>query len=161
MHLFLDIDGVLNCERDWRVPYSINSNCLNVFAKLIKELEKRERVEVVLISTWRAGLGDGKGNLNPVDKLMKELKILGIMVEGCTPMSDKGRQAEVEFYIRRNKIRNYIILDDDSSLYSDIDAVRLYVVDHKTGLQEADIKKITKCFRKQVCLNSVFKRFWH
>ena len=58
--------------------------------------------------------------------------------------SGKSRQDEIEYYIRRNGINDYIILDDDKSLYTDISKVNIYVTDYLMGLTDKDIKKVLK-----------------
>ena len=52
MYYFLDVDGVLNKESDWRIPFSINEDCLNNFATLIKA---DKDPHIILSSTWRVG----------------------------------------------------------------------------------------------------------
>lgn len=52
MYYFLDVDGVLNKERDWRKPFTVNSVCVNNLKKL---LCTDKDTHVVLSSTWRQG----------------------------------------------------------------------------------------------------------
>lgn len=57
MTIFFDVDGVLNCEADWQRPFTINKRCVRAFAHIVEKLQKRELVQLVIISTWRAGIG--------------------------------------------------------------------------------------------------------
>ena len=42
-YIFLDIDGVLNRERDWkRGLYSLNAECVNFFLAYLEKLKIRE-----------------------------------------------------------------------------------------------------------------------
>ncbi len=124
-YIFLDIDGVLNRERDWkRGLYSLNAECVNFF---LAYLEKLKNPRVVLISTWRNGDG------------IKELELY-FSIYDRTPNSDNGRQSEIEYYIRRNEVKEYIIIDDDASLYYAPEKVKIYIPDYKTGLTQKDIK---------------------
>lgn len=128
-YIFLDIDGVLNKESDWKKGlYYINKECLNNF---LIYLNKIKNYKVVLISTWRNGDG--------IKVLEKYFPIYD-----KTPNSNKDRQAEVEYYIKRNNITKYIIIDDDVSLYHTPERVNIYIPDYKTGLTMNDIKKLLK-----------------
>jgi hypothetical protein len=63
--------------------------------------------------------------------------------------SGKSRQDEIEYYIRRNGINDYIILDDDKSLYTDISKVNIYITDYLTGLTDKDTKKVLKQVKRR------------
>lgn len=145
MHIFLDIDGVLNCKSDWRNPYTINPKCLDTFVKLIKQLED---VKIILTSTWRVGFSLTGNHSGQIKSLMSNLAANGITISGYTPVTDKGRQAEIEYYIRRNNVREYIVLDDDETLFSNPEKINLYLTDYRTGLQDKDIKIIIKQIKR-------------
>lgn len=38
--VFLDVDGVLNRESDWRTAFALNEECVAAFKELIAELQK-------------------------------------------------------------------------------------------------------------------------
>lgn len=148
MTIFLDIDGVLNKQSDWIKPFTINQACLNVFIQLVKELKKRyKEVDIVLTSTWRNSLAKNSNNelvsgkTNILDETFKKN---GLSIYGTTPVSNKTRQEEIEYYIRRNNITHFITIDDDLSLFTNPIAVNLYLTDYTTGLTSKDIKKILK-----------------
>lgn len=128
MYYFLDVDGVLNKESDWKKPYTVNPSCLENFKKL---LSHDKNPIVILSSTWRS---------NP------ETITPYISIAGTTPNTSgrKTRQEEIEYYIKRNNVLDYLILDDDSTLFPDIKNLRIYITDYKTGLTDADVKKIVK-----------------
>ena len=42
MFYFLDVDGVLNRESDWRIPFTVNEECLKNFVMLGKSLNISE-----------------------------------------------------------------------------------------------------------------------
>lgn len=128
MVYFLDVDGVLNKEADWRKPYTINSTCLENFKKL---LSHDKQPTIVLSSTWRA-------NLDIIAQYIK--------VDDVTPNTSgrKTRQEEIEYYIRRNDIKKYLVLDDDSTLFPNKERLNIYFTDHKNGLTDDDVKKIIK-----------------
>jgi len=128
MVYFLDVDGVLNKEADWRKPYTINAACLENFKKL---LSHDKQPTIVLSSTWRA-------NLDIIAQYIK--------VDDVTPNTSgrKTRQEEIEYYIRRNDIKKYLVLDDDSTLFPNKERLNIYFTDHKNGLTNDDVKKIIK-----------------
>ncbi len=141
MHIFLDIDGVLNMESEWRVPYHLNNSCISVLNLLIESA--KEDVHIVLSSTWRAGFDKVNGHNPQITNLMNRLSPL-VKSYDKTPQTDKGRQAEIEYYIRRNAVEKYIVLDDDISLFQNPRKIYLYITNSKTGLTERDLKKLKK-----------------
>lgn len=48
------------------------------------------------------------------------------------------------FYIKRNNVKKYIILDDDKSLFPCPDNVNLYCPNYLTGLTKKNLKNIKK-----------------
>ena len=74
-----------------------------------------------------------------VKKLLDEFQDKHIEILGRT--KDLGdRQKEIEDYVNSRGVSEYIILDDDKSLYNGIK--NLYVVNEKTGLTDKDVKAI-------------------
>ena len=145
MHIFLDVDGVLNTEVEWKMSYHLNFNCISVLNSFI-ELCK-EDVYVVLSSTWRAGFDVKNGHTPQIQNLINRINP---RVKGFdkTPQSDKGRQAEIEYYIRRNGVGKYIVLDDDVSLFEKPGNLNLYVTNAETGLTDKDLKILQRRFLK-------------
>ena len=76
MYIFLDVDGVLNTEEDWkRRIYSLNAKCIEAFGKLILMINNPK---IVLSSSWRNGIAwDGTTAIH-IEDLMKVLKPYGI-----------------------------------------------------------------------------------
>ena len=144
-YIFFDIDGVLNKESDWHVHhFSINDECFNVFKKIIDSLTDIYKTEPKLItcSTWRAGFNNRNENGNTSSLLETKFKENGLTIDGATPISNKTRQAEIEYYMRRNNVTSYIVIDDDESLDDRPSEINLYVPDYKKGLVKQDINKI-------------------
>lgn len=145
MTIFFDVDGVLNCKADWRNPFSINDSCLRVFAKLVHRLEKKGQVNLVLASTWRVGISEDGNDSPQIQNLKGKLFQYGLSISGTTPNTTmKSREEEISYYARRHDVENYIILDDDGSLYLHPGEIPLYVTDYRTGLTEKDIRPILK-----------------
>ena len=144
-YLFFDVDGVLNREADWVNKFALHAPCVKAFGKLCSTIAgKYGEVTPVLISTWRAGIGTNGRNSPQVDALKSALASVGVSVTDSTPVSNKGRQAEVNYYLRRHSAGRYVVIDDDPSLFDDPGSINLYVTNYKTGLVENDIVKIIK-----------------
>ena len=143
LYVFLDVDGVLNKKSDWVNKFYIRDDCVQVLSDLFESINNQWIPYVILCSTWRAGAG--VNNEAPQYTALKESLIqYGIRIYDTTPLSNKGRQAEIEYYIRRNNVDDYIVIDDDPSLFEFPDRIKLYTPDYKTGLIDSDIKKIVK-----------------
>lgn len=136
MLLFFDIDGVLNRESDWKRPFTLNPGCVEAFCDMVRQLANKEEVQLVSVSTWRRGTSD--------DIVAEAFARYGLAVSGKTPVSDKGRQAEVEYYLRRHPNNRYLIIDDDLSLYADYGRLNIYTPDYRTGFTKKDIKKAVR-----------------
>lgn len=132
MIIFLDIDGVLNQLQEWH----IDKACVARLGKICN----KTKAKIVLISTWRFGYFHNYSMCTPqVKKLLDVFEDNHIEIQGRT--KDLGdRQKEIEDYINRRGISEYIILDDDKSLYNSIK--NLYIVNEKTGLTDRDVKEI-------------------
>ena len=143
-HIFLDVDGVLNKESDWKVKYVIDKACVQNLAQLCRALEGTyQHVYIILCSTWRAGVSR-TGESIQISELKKVLKENGLEISGTTPVSDKGRQAEVEYFIQRNGVEDYLVIDDDESMFYNPDKINLYAPNYKTGLTKKDVDQIVK-----------------
>ena len=155
IYLFLDVDGVLNKESDWKTPFSLDRSCVKALADFAAKTKWECRI--VLISTWRAGVGRSasgyqrestepypSGNSRQYDRLCRVLEEYGLSIYDTTPISDKGRQAEVEFYIRRHQVEDYIVIDDDLSMYDEPGRLVFYAPDYRTGFTREDVKKALK-----------------
>lgn len=111
--------------------FTLNDSCVQCFSKIIK---KDKFPHIILSSTWRAGysnIGEKSSGNN-----LSKLEEYGIVIEDITPISNKTRQEEIEYYIRKNAVKDYIILDDDESLFPWPDRINLYLTDYKTVLTE-------------------------
>lgn len=151
-YIFFDIDGVLNNESDWRTKrFAINDSCFAVFKSLVDVLTEKykKRPRLIICSTWRAGFNNREMQDSLATSLLgKKFAEAGLTIDGATPVSTKTRQEEIEYFIRRNGVEKYIVIDDDASLYNDITRINLYVPDYKTGLTKKDLKKMTQQFAK-------------
>lgn len=139
MIIFLDCDGVINRKSDWSRSGVINTECVNVLVDLCHAVN----ANIVLSSTWRAGYAQDGNHSPQVKKLENILKKEKIKIVGITPITEsKSRDEEISYYCRRNSVSEFIILDDDESLFKQ--KGNLYIVNPETGLTKNDYKKIAK-----------------
>ncbi len=139
MYYFLDVDGVLNRECDWKRSFTLCDECVSCLAKL---LGRDKDPHIILSSTWRAGYTNTGSTGNGGDVLTEKLLEYGLHIEGSTPVSAKSRQEEIEYYIRRHDISAYLVLDDDPSLFPWPDRINLYLTDYRKGLTMQDVKRL-------------------
>lgn len=144
MYIFLDIDGVLNTEADWkRKVYSLNPKCIKVFCDL---LQKLTNPKVVLSSSWRNGIARDGTTAVHVEELIRALEPAGITeLDKTGTAPDGSRSKEIDHYLRRHPADSWLILDDDPTLFEQgAKTAHLYLTSAKTGLTDADLPKILK-----------------
>ena len=149
MYVFLDVDGVLNTEKDWaRKMYSLDPKCVECFCKLLLGISNPK---VVLSSTWRNGIAKDGTTAVHIDDLIKKLapaEITTLDKTGTSP--DGSRSKEIDHYLRRHPEDSYLILDDDIELFEQKEKTpNLYVVSAKTGLTDTDVKKMLALLQKR------------
>lgn len=153
--IFLDIDGVLNCEgsRSRCVGYrGVDDKKVETLAKIIKATG----AEIVLISTWKEGWRktDKAHQGILANYLDKKLKKQGLSV------FDKTRDYIGERYLSRgegvldylvnNKVENYVILDDYQFDYDSCGLTDSYVKtdNYNGGLTEELAKKAIEILKR-------------
>jgi hypothetical protein len=123
--IFLDIDGVLNCDmtpNPRKFPYIVDEGLLARF----RELVERTGAFVVLSSTWR---------VDPVGLLAAKFYKVPFH-DFCPDMPDAPRCEELIFWLRNHpEVTRYVVLDDDDDC---LDELPLFQPSSKTGLT-ADI----------------------
>ncbi len=84
-----------------------------------------------------------------IDDLIRALEPTGITSLDKTGVSPDGsRSKEIDHYLRRHPAKAYIILDDDPELFEQKEKTpHLYLTSARTGLTEADVKKIRKMYK--------------
>lgn len=108
--LFLDVDGVLNSERDYEVVsdrdtsifYRLNRKQIDMVHEIIKETG----CKIVLSSSWRLMYGGRKA-----------LTCWGIPIHDVTPSLEGCRGAEIKAWLDAHpEVERYVIIDDDSDM---------------------------------------------
>ena len=123
--IFLDIDGVLNCDMTPNArnfPYIVDESLLARFRELID----RTGAYVVLSSTWR---------VDPIGLLAAKFYEVPFH-DVCPDMPGAPRCEELVVWLRNHpKVTRYVVLDDDNDC---LDELPLFQPSSKTGLT-ADI----------------------
>lgn len=119
--IFLDIDGVLNCDETpnpRKFPYIVDPRLLAIF----KGLVARTGAEVVLSSSWRT---------DPVGLLAA--KFYGVpFSDVCPDMPGVSRCEEMLNWLSAHQdVHRYVVIDDESDCLDDLP---LFQPSGKTGL---------------------------
>ncbi len=116
--IFLDVDGVLNTENQWKRPYTLNDACITAFAEYIHSLPT-SNIRIILTSSWKNGF-DAAGNHTPqIRELVDKLAVHGLTITSKTENISDDRAAEINDYIRKHHLEQYpcIIIDDDPDIF--------------------------------------------
>ncbi len=113
--IYLDIDGVLNRGSTLHKE-ELSHDLIENLSILVKETQSK----VILISSWR-NYFEGTVPKNKKAKLLVDnFKKYNIKIEEVFPKSNENRSEEVFNHIRKNDIKNFVILDDDPYKYKEI-----------------------------------------
>jgi hypothetical protein len=132
--IFLDIDGVLNCDRTpnpRKFPYIVDKRLL----VRLKKLLRRTRAKVVLSSSWR---------LDPVGVLAA--KYWGVpFIDTLPDLPEKTRRDEVLSWLAAHpEVTRYAILDDEDD---GLDNLPLFQPSSKTGITGEIVKGVDRYLR--------------
>ena len=139
MHVFLDIDGVLNRSSDWKKGYTVRPECLARLQGLLKALSSASPVTLVFTSTWGRMLEDGwkSAGLGMLEA------VPGLTIGGYVYQPPGRTRAEaVRHYIRKNGVGRHVIIDDDKTLFPDTEDLAIVFTDVSKGLTDRDCAKI-------------------
>jgi hypothetical protein len=155
--IFLDIDGVLNCQRGWehyignghhstwdysKVPkYKYGSTSAPFCPKtvsLLNQLISLTHAKIVIISTWRHGK-----SIEELQGALTERGVYGKVIDKTISSAGLRRGEEIELWIQENgEPDKFVIIDDDFSY--DIDY--LYPLN---GVQPSEPEGFNEeCFQK-------------
>ena len=159
--IFLDVDGVLThfmMQHYVTDPapnrFDVDETKLQMFADFVYEVD----ADVVLCSAWRGAdqFASGPDAFSDYlfDRYAVDLPIAGYTT--CTGLGTK-RQNEIDEYVLRNQITNYVILDDAADEY--IDHNRLIHVSNVDGLLMSDLIKAAQVMQIDF-MNEVTGKRW-
>lgn len=114
--LFLDIDGICHpAEACGPMPDGtvFGENLFRWIQPLIDSLDDMPHVDVVLHSSWRLSYKE-------LARLLADLPpSLAARVIGVTPPRILDRQASIEAYVKRHRLRHFVAIDDASYHFDD------------------------------------------
>jgi Swiss Army Knife RNA repair-like protein len=119
--IFLDIDGVLNCEKTRnprKFPFVVDKKLLARLKKLVAETGAK----VVLSTSWR---------LDPIGRLAA--KHFGVpFYDICPNMPRSSRSKEILAWLKKHpNVTRYAVIDDDDD---DLDGLPLFQPSPQSGL---------------------------
>ena len=131
MYIFLDIDGVLNTQKDWSKLYTLRNDNITRLCNSFPDSK------IILISSWKAGfISRGNSKNSPQIKKLESLLTNGLSIIGKT-ISKKGekRNCEIGRFVKEHQIIDYIIIDDDPDEYdvSFLSDKHLMLIDSNKG----------------------------
>lgn len=129
--IFLDIDGVLNCDdtpNSRGLPYIIDKRLL---ARLRKLLE-RTKAKVVLTSSWR---------IDPIGIFAARYWKVPFF-DVCPDMPDRPRCEEIRTWLKHHpRVTRYVVIDDEDD---DLDELPLFQPSGKKGLTPDIVREVER-----------------
>jgi hypothetical protein len=129
--IFLDIDGVLNCEgtsNPRKFPYIVDARLLS----LLKGLLARTGANVVLSSSWRT---------DPVGLLAAKYYDVPF-IDVCPDLPEVSRCEEMLKWLSEHQaVHRYVVIDDESDCLDDLP---LFQPSSKTGLTIEIVEGVEK-----------------
>ena len=157
--IFLDIDGVLNCEHTkQRIPdgsgfVGIEDNKVELLARLVQ----KTGAEIVLSSSWKGGWSQYDGCESYGDYLNMKLAQYDLYIMDKTPTIRSGwdRSGEIKSYLTDHpEIDAWVVFDDEwfSGFKEDGISPHLVRTSWKEGLKKSHIKVAEKMLNKNITL---------
>ena len=144
--IFLDFDGVLNSNK-----YFINSTENQPFfledekMELLKNIIKETNAKIVLSTSWREIWGI---DLEISKKLKEYFDSYNIDIFDVTPCINYNRVHEINFWIKQHKIRSFVILDDITGPWYNLESNVIVTNIDFQGLTEEHVKKAINILNK-------------
>ena len=164
--IFLDIDGVLNCETS---KSYVTTEDGQVFTGIDKDKVKRlasivaaTGADIVLSSSWKNGWYTSDGFLFGSTTLSNHAKYLRnhlykkgkLFIRDKTPNSYKGRGREITFWLKTHpETKAWVILDDEEwhDFYEYDEIMRHWVkTDYDVGLTDDDATAAIQILKGQL-----------
>ena len=141
--IFLDIDGVLRTHLSdlyWSTKLGKPIPDLYYQKKLSKESVKNlneilfyTRSKIVITSTWRTQL-----NLQQLKNVLKENGVTGEVIGTTSIIGNRGD--EIEEWVNRNRIIDYVVIDDNiNDIINIIPKSKIHKIDNKYGITTKDV----------------------
>ena len=133
--LFLDIDGVLTSDETIsrkEFLYTFSASCVWALNRILRD----NKVKIILTSSWRTVFDAEKQN-----QIFRENGIIQLPGGQTNDFGYENRSLEIQDYLSKRKVENYVILDDMK-----INGFKghFVLVNPSTGLTENDVEKVNR-----------------
>lgn len=108
--IFLDIDGVLNVYCEGRDKFGCTFH--KHFEDNLKHIIDSTNAKIVISSTWRMS------GLKTMQDMWKHRNLAGQVIDITPIIHDRIRGVEIQKWLDKNKVSNYVIIDDDDDMLS-------------------------------------------
>lgn len=143
--IFLDIDGVLNCQKS-------NSNCGGLIGidskkvKVLRQIVEETDAKIVLCSSWKTFWDNNKDDQNELaNYLDRKLKRENLFILDKTIDKGSNRGEGIANWLQNKNVESWIVIDDE--IFDDYEKynvikhlVKTSFYDDNGGLQEEHIK---------------------
>lgn len=149
--IFLDFDGVLNCEKYISQCGKYGVTIDETKMQLLKKLVDKTNAEIVLTTSWRE---HWEKDTDKCDATGIEINDIfakyGLYIYGKTKKLNARREKEIDLFVIDSKeVENYVVFDDCYLSSDIIDGHFIKTSYYKDGLEEEHIlKAITILGRK-------------
>ena len=150
--IFLDIDGVLNCDR-----YIIESGCRGVgfdprCMTLLADIVRASGAKIVLTTSWRAHWSE---NEEECDVIGKEINSVfaeyGLSVYSKTPRRAYNREEEILAWLDENpEVMHFVVIDDMWLQHYALDAHIVRTSGFRGGLCEDEAMEAIEILRGSI-----------
>ena len=133
--LFLDIDGVLTSNETIsrkEFLYTFSASCVWALNRILRD----NKVKIILTSSWRTVFDAEKQN-----QIFRENGVVQLPGGQTNDFGYENRSLEIQDYLSKRKVENYVILDDMK-----INGFKghFVLVNPSTGLTENDVEKVNR-----------------
>ena len=122
--IFLDIDGVLNCDR-----FIIENNCRGIGIDpermvLLADIVRASGAKIVLTTSWRTHWSENPEECDSIGREINEaFAAHGLSVYGKTPRLYYSREEEILSWLEENPgVTRFVIIDDMWLQHDELDA---------------------------------------
>lgn len=133
--LFLDIDGVLTSNETIsrkEFLYTFSASCVWALNRILRD----NKVKIILTSSWRTVFDAEKQN-----QIFRENGIIQLPGGQTNDFGYENRSLEIQDYLSKRKVENYVILDD---MKINGFEGHFVLVNPSTGLTENDVEKVNR-----------------
>lgn len=150
--IFLDFDGVLNCEKYISRCGNSGINIDITRLQLIKNLVEVTNAKIVLSSSWRE---HWEKECHKCDAVGLEINNIfaefGLTIYDKTPKLNARREQEIEQYLDQNTdVENFVVFDDCYLSSNVINGHFIKTSYYKNGIEEDDVLKAITIFKGEV-----------